>query len=47
MIIPFVDFSRENQEIGKQTLTAVKRVLKSGRFVLGDETQKFEEEFSR
>ena len=47
MTIPLIDFSRENQEIGKQTLIAVKRVLKSGRFVLGDENKKFEEDFSR
>ena len=46
-MIPFVDFSREYAEVGEETLDAIQRVLKSGWFILGEETEKFEAEFSK
>jgi dTDP-4-amino-4,6-dideoxygalactose transaminase len=46
-MIPFVDFKRENEEIGQEILQVIQRVLKSGWFILGEETEKFEDEFSK
>jgi len=46
-IIPFVDFRREYAAIGKETLATIQRVLESGCFILGPETEKFEAEFSK
>jgi len=46
-MIPFVDFKRENEEIGQEMLQVIQRVLKSGWFILGEETEKFEDEFSK
>lgn len=46
-MIPFVDLKRENEEIGQEMLQVIQRVLKSGWFILGEETEKFEEEFSK
>jgi dTDP-4-amino-4,6-dideoxygalactose transaminase len=47
LIMPFVDFARENREIGKPVLQAIKRVIANGWFVLGHESKSFEDEFSR
>jgi dTDP-4-amino-4,6-dideoxygalactose transaminase len=41
------DFKREYSAIGKEVLPAIRRVLKSGWYVLGDEGCKFELEFSK
>ena len=46
-MISFVDFRREYAEIGEEILQAIQRILKSGWFILGEETEKFEEEFSK
>ena len=45
-MIPFNDFKREFAEIGEEVSEAIQNVLKSGWFILGKETEKFEEEFS-
>jgi dTDP-4-amino-4,6-dideoxygalactose transaminase len=46
-MIPFVNFEREYAEIGEEVSHAIQRVLKSGWFILGEEVEKFEEEFSK
>jgi dTDP-4-amino-4,6-dideoxygalactose transaminase len=46
-MIPFNDFKRENAAIGGEISQAMQRVIRSGWFILGEETEKFEEEFSK
>ena len=46
-MILFNDFKREYAAIGEEISQAIQRVLKSGWFILGEETEKFEEEFSK
>jgi len=46
-MILFNDFKREYAVIGEEISQAIQRVLKSGWFILGEETEKFEEEFSK
>jgi len=46
-MIPFMNFKRENDEIGEEMLQVIRRVLTSGQFILGEETEKFEDEFSK
>ena len=41
------DFKREYAAINKEVMPAIRRVLKSGWYVLGDEGSKFEQEFSK
>ena len=41
------DFKREYAAINKEVMPAIRRVLKSGWYVLGDEVNKFEQEFSK
>jgi dTDP-4-amino-4,6-dideoxygalactose transaminase len=41
------DFKREYAAINKEVMPAIRRVLKSGWYVLGDEGSKFESEFSK
>jgi len=45
-MISFVDLKREYAEIGEEVGQAIQRVLKNGYFILGEETEKFEKEFS-
>jgi dTDP-4-amino-4,6-dideoxygalactose transaminase len=45
-MIPFLDFNREYTVINKEVIKAIQRVLKSGWFILGQETEQFEREFS-
>jgi dTDP-4-amino-4,6-dideoxygalactose transaminase len=45
--IKFTNFARENQEIGNEINEAIQRVLRSGRYILGDELLGFEKEFSQ
>lgn len=45
--VPFVDFKREYKEIHTQIDSAIKRVLESGWFILGEELKNFEKEFSK
>jgi dTDP-4-amino-4,6-dideoxygalactose transaminase len=46
-MIPFVNFEREYVEIGGEVSQVIQRVLRSGWFILGEEVEKFEEEFSK
>jgi dTDP-4-amino-4,6-dideoxygalactose transaminase len=46
-MVPFIDLTRQYKTIENEILSAVERVLKKGRFVLGEEVSAFEEEFSR
>ena len=46
-MIPFVDFEREYVELGEEVSQAIQRVLRSGWFILGEQVEKFEEEFSK
>jgi len=45
-MIKMVDFGREYKEIGEEISEAINRVLNSGWFILGEEAEKLEEEFS-
>jgi dTDP-3-amino-3,4,6-trideoxy-alpha-D-glucose transaminase len=45
--VPFVDLRREVAAIRPELDAAIARVLDSGRFLLGEETAAFEEEFAR
>jgi dTDP-4-amino-4,6-dideoxygalactose transaminase len=45
-MIKIVDFKREFEEISEDVRNAIDRVLKSGWFILGEETEEFEKEFS-
>lgn len=45
-MIPFIDLKREYAEISEEITQAIQGVLKSGWFILGEETVKFEKEFS-
>jgi len=47
MQIKFFDFSPEISEIENQILNAIKRVISSGRYILGNEVTAFEKEFSK
>jgi dTDP-4-amino-4,6-dideoxygalactose transaminase len=44
--IKFFDFSKETAQIGDEIATAVRKVIKSGRFILGPELEAFENEFA-
>ncbi len=44
--VPFMDLSREYEEIGAQIEAVIRRVIQNGRFVLGRELQKFELAFA-
>ncbi len=46
-MIPFVDLKREYEEIKAEIDQAIKGVIKRGRFILGEEVERFEEEFSK
>ncbi len=46
-MILFNDFEREYAAISEEVTQAIQRVLRSGWYVLGGETEKFEEEFSK
>ena len=45
-MIKLNDFKRENKVIGKDLIKAFKGVLESGSFIMGEQTEKFEHEFS-
>jgi dTDP-4-amino-4,6-dideoxygalactose transaminase len=45
--VRFFDFDRELAEIGEEVLASIGRVLNQGCFILGNEVQSFEEEFSK
>ncbi|AEA46579.1 DegT/DnrJ/EryC1/StrS family aminotransferase [Archaeoglobus veneficus] len=45
-MIPFVDLKREYQEIKEEIDQAIQRVLERGWFILGEELEAFEKEFS-
>lgn len=46
MTIAFTDLRRDYRELGAELLAAFDRVLRSGRFILGEELDAFEREFS-
>ena len=46
-MIPFIDLKKEYAEISEEITHAIQRVLKNGYFILGEEIEKFEREFSR
>lgn len=46
-MIPFLDLKREYFSIKQEIDEAIKRVLESGYFVLGEEVKRFESEFAR
>ncbi|MCW4047197.1 MAG: DegT/DnrJ/EryC1/StrS family aminotransferase [Candidatus Bathyarchaeota archaeon] len=46
-MILFNDFKREYAAIGEEVSQSIKRVLKSGWYILGQEAEKFEEKFSK
>ena len=45
-MVPFLDLTRQFRRIEGEILSAQKRVLEKGRFVLGEEVSSFEEEFA-
>ncbi len=47
IMILFNDFKREYSAIGEEISQAIQRVLKNGWFILGEETEKFEADFSK
>jgi dTDP-4-amino-4,6-dideoxygalactose transaminase len=44
--IKFFDFSKETNQIGEEVTSAVRKVIDSGRFILGPELESFEKEFA-
>lgn len=46
LVIPFIDLKREYAEIKEEIIQAISKVLESGQFILGEELEKFEKEFS-
>jgi len=46
-MVPFLDLTRQYKRIEEEILSAQRRVLEKGRFILGDEVSAFEEEFAR
>ena len=45
-MVPFVDLTRQYRRIEEEILSAQRRVLEKGRFILGEEVTAFEEEFA-
>jgi len=46
-MVPFIDLTRQYRTVENEILTALKRVLEKGRYILGEEVCAFEEEFAR
>ena len=46
-MVSFLDLTRQYKRIEEEILSAQRRVLEKGRFILGDEVSAFEEEFAR
>lgn len=44
--VPFLDFSREYEEIGSEMLSAAETALRSGDYILGDQVEAFENSFA-
>ncbi|MFC7082331.1 DegT/DnrJ/EryC1/StrS family aminotransferase [Halorussus caseinilyticus] len=44
--VPFLDFSREYDEIGSEMLAAAETVLSSGDYILGNQVEAFERDFA-
>src|SRR5438445_4499 len=47
MSVPFLDLRRQYAEVGRAVEAAVRRVLASGRYILGPEVQALEAELAR
>jgi dTDP-4-amino-4,6-dideoxygalactose transaminase len=45
-MVPFLDLTRQYKRIEEEILSAEKRVVEKGRFILGEEVSSFEEEFA-
>ena len=45
-MVPFLDLTRQYHRIEEEILSAQRRVLEKGRFILGEEISTFEEEFA-
>lgn len=45
-MVPFIDLKREYTKISEEITQAIQRILKSGWFILGEEIERFEEEFT-
>jgi dTDP-4-amino-4,6-dideoxygalactose transaminase len=45
-MVPFIDLTRQYRRIEEEILSAQRRVLEKGHFILGEEVSVFEEEFS-
>jgi len=46
-MIPFINFKKEQSNIGSEVSQVIQRVLNSGSYILGEETRKFEADFSK
>ena len=46
-MVPFLDLTRQYKRIEEEILSAQKRVLEKGHFILGEEVSTFEEEFAQ
>lgn len=47
MIIPFIDLKREHQEIKQEIAAIIEEVVNNARFVLGNQVNKFEQNFAK
>ena len=47
MKVPFIDLAAATAELGEELDRAVTRVVHSGRYVLGEELERFEDAFAR
>ncbi|MEJ0065775.1 MAG: DegT/DnrJ/EryC1/StrS family aminotransferase [Caulobacteraceae bacterium] len=45
-VVPYLDLARTSQEIGPEMELAIRRVIKSGRLIGGEEVEQFEEVFA-
>lgn len=46
-VVPFLDVGKASDELGSHLKTAAERVVSSGRYLLGPEVERFEDEFAR
>lgn len=46
-MIPLVDIARQDKKIQPQIISAIKKIIKKGDFILGKEVEEFEKEFAK
>ncbi len=46
-MIPLVDIARQDKKIQPKIISAIKKIIQKGEFILGEEVEKFEKEFAR